>query len=104
MNPRVAPLLWHLLLVIALRTLIFQAQSAEIDLDVRKPDFSFHEPLPEDTTRICPLPWCKYCPSAEQIQAPGIGFGLEIGHGYVTLPARLHQTHSAEPETLGQHQ
>jgi hypothetical protein len=43
------------------------------------------EPLPEDYIRICPLPKCKTCETAEQILAPGVGFALEMGYGYVSV-------------------
>lgn len=43
------------------------------------------EPLPEDSPRICPLPRCERCPTVEQIQAPGVGFALEMGYGYNSL-------------------
>ncbi|KAI9857502.1 MAG: hypothetical protein M1813_008252 [Trichoglossum hirsutum] len=46
------------------------------------------EPPPEDSPRICPLPKCKSCPTAEQILAPGVGFALEMGYG--TAAVRLH--------------
>ncbi|KAH0538820.1 hypothetical protein FGG08_004596 [Glutinoglossum americanum] len=46
------------------------------------------EPPPEDSPRICPLPKCKRCPTAEQILAPGVGFALEMGYG--TAAIRLH--------------
>ena len=88
MHLRIALLLWHLLVVIALEDPLLEASSAQIFLGVGPPESSFHEPLPEDTVRICPLPWCKRCPTTEQIQAPGIGFGLEMGYGYVILLIR----------------
>ena len=43
------------------------------------------EPLPEDSPRICPLPKCKRCQTAEQILAPGVGFALEMGYGYASV-------------------
>ena len=89
MRPRTALLLLHLLLVIALETPLPEASSAQNRLDAGRPESSIQEPLPEDTVRICPLPWCKRCPTAEQIQAPGIGFGLEMGCGYVTFASSL---------------
>lgn len=46
------------------------------------------EPPPPDTPRICPLPKCKTCLTVEQIQAPGVGFALEMGYGTVAI--RLH--------------
>ena len=49
-------------------------------------DQEFLAPLPEDTSRICPLPICERCPTARQIHGPGIGFALEMGYGYVLPP------------------
>lgn len=88
MHPRIALLLCHLLLVIALEDPLLEASSAQNRLDAGPPESSIHEPLPEDTVRICPLPWCKRCPTAEENRAPGIGFSLEMGYGYVTLLTR----------------
>ena len=86
MLSRLALLLWHLLLVIALGSSLSEASSAHDRLDEGPPELWIHEPRPEDTVRVCPLPFCKSCPTAEQIQAPGIGFALEMGYGYVALP------------------
>jgi hypothetical protein len=36
--------------------------------------------------RICPLPKCASCPTAQQLRAPGIGFALETSHGYQRIP------------------
>ena len=83
---RLALLLCHMLLTIALKNIFSEASSANDLPDVGPPESSFKEPLPEDTPRICPLPSCKSCPTAKQIQAPGIGFALEMGYGYVVLP------------------
>ena len=88
MLSRLALLLWHLLLIIALENPLSEASSAHDRLDAGPPESWIHEPRPEDTVRVCPLPFCKSCPTAEQIQAPGIGFALEMGYGYVTLPIR----------------
>lgn len=85
MYPRIAFLLWHLVLVTALETPLPHAVSAKDNLDAGPPESSIHEPLPEDSARICPLPRCQRCPTAREVQAPGIGFGLEMGYGYVIL-------------------
>ena len=85
MLSRLALLLWHMLLVIALENLLSEASSAHDRLDVGPPESWIDEPLPEDTVRVCPLPFCKSCPTAEQIQAPGIGFALEMGYGAASI-------------------
>lgn len=103
MYPRNALLLWHLSLVIALETPFHEASSARNRLDAGPPESSIHEPLPEDSVRVCPLPWCKRCPTAEEIQAPGIGFSLEMGYGYVTSLSGGRGTPSTKSEILEQH-
>jgi hypothetical protein len=35
----------------------------------------------------CGWPRCDNCPSSEQLVAPGIGFALEMGYGYLHILA-----------------
>lgn len=46
------------------------------------PDLATPDPYLDHLPRTCPLPRCKRCPTVEQIQAPGVGFALEMGYGY----------------------
>lgn len=85
MLSRLALLLWHMLLVVTLEDPLSEASSAHDHLDVVSPESWIPEPLPEVTVRVCPLPFCKGCPTAEQIQAPGIRFALEMGYGAASI-------------------
>ncbi|PIA94311.1 hypothetical protein CB0940_08235 [Cercospora beticola] len=60
-----------ILLILAVLAIVSTARSDKKSL----------QPPQQDYYRICPLPRCERCPTIEELQAPGIGFALEMGHG-----------------------